>query len=382
MRRSLLSAASLLTAFAMPLVAVAPASATSPDLSTVTFDCSTYIPVPYEQDIALYEASVTLTFENCTGDYYLADLDDTGNASTGADTLDSLGAEDSPNQIVLDTVTVTGGVTVSLYDSERNWFAGFNFIEPHELPNPTGTQLADSSQFLPADAPSTTWGTPSQINNNDEITVDNVDGCEINAGEHVYATQSFTVLTPGEFTFRVTGVDPVSHYFRNFGFDGSELDDPMVALYSTFNTRDTDSNVVGCNDDLNDLVFGGHDYDDNDFNVTAQGDYVEGHFSYFSTTLEPGDYMLVFTTWDNVSADEWAEETPNGGTVYFDVWGPNAGLSLTDVDPISEVATDGTGALASTGVEPTFALWSALFLIGSGAVMMVTRRNRRVLTRQ
>lgn len=356
----------------MPLVAVAPASATSPDLSSFTYDCDTTDWQPFPYNIPLYENSVSVAFANCPTDYTLGDMGDTGNASTLAGSIGSDGLR------AIGTVTAVDEVLVYVLDENGATYASLNFIDPYLMPNPSGVQLADSTQDIDSDAPVADWGTSRQIANGDEISIGGIDGCEIKPGEHVYATQSFTVSIAGDYTFRVTGVDPVSGYFDPLAdVTASELDDPMLALYSTFNTLDPASNIVGCNDDLNDLEFGGHDYDEdiNPFNVTQQGDFVEGHFSYFTTTLDPGDYMLVFTTWDNISGEEWAEETPDGGTVYFDLWGPTGGLDLTDVPPIAVEPPADPTSLANTGVDPTFALWSSLFLVGSGAAILIARRR-------
>lgn len=374
-RRFLKTVIALATAASIPLIATAPANAAlwTPDLSSFTFDCD--IPQFGTPEVPVYESSISLTFVNCAGNYFLEDLNDTGNAVTASATVDSLGNEDSPSNIFLEDLTVSGDVTINIYDSEHAPFASIEFVTPYEMPNPDGTQLASGSQDLAANAPEATWGTAGEISDEAEIQVGDIEGCEIVAGDHVYATQSFTVSTAGDYTFRVTGVEPVAHYFDPFYTTRSELDDPMVALYSTFNTAATDSGIVGCNDDLNDLVIDGYDYGDFDYNISQQGDYIEGHFSYFSTTLDPGDYMLVFTTWGENPQDVWAEETPDGGTVYFDVWGPANGLDLTDVDPVSEPVADGSGKLADTGVEPAMAMWSGLFLVAAGAVIMIARRR-------
>lgn len=369
MRRSLLSAAALLTAFAMPLVAVAPATAANPDLSSFTFDCDTAESQPYPYDIPLYETSVTITFVNCPTDYTLGDPANTGNASTLAGTIDSGGLR------AIDTVTVVDEAEVYIFDEIGGTYAALSFIDPFVMPDPDGVQLADTYQGVPAGAPTAMWGNARQIANNAEINIGGIDECEIVAGEHVYVTQSMTVSEAGDYTFRVLGVDPTSTYLNPF-VEGSELDDPMVALYSEFNFNNPATGVVGCNDDLNDLEFGGHDYGDNDFNLTAQGDYVEGHYSYFPTTLDPGDYMLVFTTWDDNSANEWVDNTPTGGTVYFDVWGPAAGLELTNVPPIDGPPAPSGESLANTGVDPDFTLWTALFLVSAGAAILITRRRR------
>ena len=377
MRRMLKSVVAIIAVMSLPLIATAPAQATSPDLSSFTFDCETFSGYPFPIDVPLYSASVAVHFDNCSGSMTLSDPGVTGNASTGAGVID-----DSATATIA-TMTVTDETLIILVDVDHD-YAYLNFVTPFDMPDPDGVQLADSSQELPADAPAAKWGTKHQIDSGDEIEIGGMNECGIIPGEHVFATQSFTVTTAGEFTFRVTGTDPVSGTLTApfAGYTGNALDDPMVALYSTFNTLDTSSDIVGCNDDLNDLSFGGHDYSDATYNLSQQGDYIDGHFSYFSATLDPGDYMLVFTTWGDNSQSDWSTNTPDGGTVYFDAWGPTDGLTLTNDDPIAvappkDHSNGGSGStLAFTGVDPSFGLWTAAFLIGTGVTLTVARRRR------
>jgi hypothetical protein len=346
----------------MSLVAAAPASAEvwTPDLTTFTFDCNNDL---YEDwDLPLYNSSVTLEFDNCSAT--IVDFDLTGNASTVEGTL----TDNTP--LSANTVTVTGEVVITLLAEDNTAWGTVEFIEPWELPDPNGAQVATGYKDFSATPLAGTWGSPAEVSDGSEIQIGGIDGCDILPGEHVYETQTFVVSSAGEYTFRVTGVDPYPYYLNRLGGADYELKDPMVALYSAFSVSDPSEGIVGCNDDLNDLVLDGHDYEDNDFNISEQGDFIEGHYSYFSATLEPGEYTLVFTTWDDVSADDWAAGDPNSGRIYFDAWGPSNGLVLTDGPSAS------SGNLADTGVEPTFTLWSALTLVSAGAVLMAARRRR------
>ncbi len=374
MNRIIKAAVAILAAISLPVLAIGPAQArpSNPDLSTYTFDCNTdgssYWRLP------VYPANITVNFTNCTGTYFVEDLGNTTNVSTPTDTVDSLGNENSPNNIVLDTLTVTGTATISIYDSTHAWFTDINFFKPFVMPNPNGQQLSDSSQNIPVTAPSATWGTSNEITAGNEIEIGGIPECAIMPGEHVYAIQEFTVTTSGDYTFRVTGVDPVARYFNPLNFARNPLRDPMVALYSVFDSSNPSTGIVGCNDDLNDLNFGGHDYSEiaNPFNQSQQGDYIDGHFSYFGATLEPGTYTMVFTTWDMESASDWVTDSPNGGTVFFDVWGPQGGLTLAGG------GSGKTSKLAATGVDASFGLWSALTLMASGAIITIARRRRTI----
>lgn len=377
-RRVLKSVVAIIAAMAIPLIATAPAQASSPDLSTFTFDCDTFSGYPFPIDVPLYSASVAVHFDNCSVSMTLSDPGVTGNASTGA------GVIDGSATATIDTMTITGETLIIIFDVDHD-YAYLNFVTPFDMPDPDGVQLADNSQALPADAPAASWGTKHEIDAGDEIEIGGMNECGIIPGEHVFATQGFTVTTAGYYTFRVTGTDPVSGMLTApfAGYTGNALDDPMVALYSTFNTLDPSSDIVGCNDDLNDLSFGSHDYSTPAYNLSQQGDYIDGHFSYFSATLDPGDYMLVFTTWGTNSQSEWSTNTPAGGAVNFDAWGPVGGLTLNDNDPISDAPpkkehpNGGSGSsLAFTGVDPTFGLWTAAFLIGTGVTLTVARRRR------
>jgi len=378
MRRIIKSIVAIFAVMSIPLIAAAPAQATSPDLSSFTFDCDTYSFYPFPMDVPLYSASVDVHFENCSGSITLSDPGVTGNASTGA------GVIDDSATAAIGTMTVTGDTLIVMVDVDHD-YAYLNFVTPFDMPDPDGVQLADSSQELTANAPAAVWGTKHQIASGNEIEIGGMNECGIIPGEHVYATQSFTVSTAGDYTFRITGTDPVSGILESpfSGYTGHALEDPMVALYSTFNTLDPSSDIVGCNDDLNDLSFGGHDYSDPAYNLSQQGDYIEGHFSYFSATLDPGDYMLVFTTWSENNQTDWATNSPDGATAYFDAWGPVGGLTLTDEDPIAveppkDHSNGGSGStLAFTGVDPSFGLWTAAFLIGTGVTITIARRRRQ-----
>jgi hypothetical protein len=373
MRRILRTTLALITVAVMPLVAIAPASATSPDLSSFTFDCDTFEHDPFPLVVPIYESDVVVNFENCPDTYLLNDGASTGNASVAAVTVDSF------QSVSIGSMTVTAPTTIEIWAPGWNYVATLYFRDPTALTNPDGVQLvADASQEIPAAAPAAVWGTRSEIDAEEPISIGGISGCNLMPGEHVYASQSFTVSTAGDYTFRVTGIDPVSQRLTDPFTLGDELglEDPMVALYSTFNTLDPSSDILGCNDDIAAFDFGGALFVDNLYFETDQGDYIHRSFSYFSTTLDPGDYMLVFTTFDGKSTEDWGANNPAGSTVHFDVWGPDDGLDLTDVDPIAVDPSADPKSLAATGVDPTFALWSALTLVGMGAALTVARRRR------
>ena len=367
MKLSLKSAVALIAVSALPLIAAAPAySAVNPDLSNITVDCSDG---GYGGDFELpiYGDSLTITLLNCQT-FNLWDFDETNNATIDNGTLDDFGlleVDESP-----EVITVTGAADLEIWDNddEANGYDIYlEFYEPYEMPNPTGAQLVDSSQTIPV----VTGEFIAPGDENEMITLGGIEDCEMIAGSHIYASQDITVNTAGSYTFRVTGVSPISDYLHEWFGVSTPVNDPLVAIYREFNPANASEGVVGCNDDLNNLSFGGHDYSEdiegNLWNVTQQGDYVEGHYSYFTTDLQPGEYTVLFATFGPVSASMWADGdkgswTPTAATIYFDIWGPASGLELGHT-------------LADTGVNPTFALWSGLALAGTGVAITVARRR-------
>ena len=359
MTHSLRATIALLMATSLPAVVTAPAAAAvNPDLSNFTVNCLTdYQGGNYT--LPVYGDSITVTLLNCQT-FNLWDVDNTDNATIDSGTLNSNGlleANESP-----EVITVTGAADLEIRDAQgetREFDVRFNFIEPYVMSDPAGSIAVDSSVPVPVDIDEFSVGTSSQVSNFGEIVLGDVTGCTMYAGQHTYTTQAVNVNTAGTYTFRVTGVSPTSNYLDSYSSAGTMLDDPMIVIYETFDPANANNGVVGCNDDLNDLTIGGHGFGDNAFNIDSEGNYIEGHYSYFAKELEPGNYTIVFTSHSVLSSTDWAlGETE--GTIYFDVWGPAGGLVL---------------GLANTGVNPAFALWSGIALAGTGVAITVARRR-------
>lgn len=387
MRRILKAAIAFIATATLPLIAVAPASAvTQAELQDITFDCVELSSTDYETlDFNYYGGEFTVTLTNCIG-ATIYDWNNTGEVETNDGT--AVSTQTLFVNEATEVVTITGSDN-NFEAWDESGTTGFDrtihFFPPFDLEDPSGVQLADSSQVIPVDADEVTWGTPSEIqdaadNGCDasfgcDISINDIESCDVVPGQHVYATQTFTVSTAGEYTFRVTGTDPVTHYLSRATdlFPSTPIDDPMVALYDgAFDPTHPDSGIVGCNDDINDLDF----FDDDAYDValSQQDNIIDDHFPYFDSNLEPGQYTMVFTTWDITPADGWAAGSIStyfddwtwdaaDATVYFDVWGPEGGLELTD------------GILAETGVDPSFGLWTGLALVGTGVAITAARRR-------
>ncbi len=377
MNKVVTSVVAALASFAIPFVAVAPASALTPlEISnlTQTFDCDT---MSYtNQGVGLWDSPVDVLLVNCDG-YYLGDQDNTGDAETEDGTVDSSGTllVNDVNELL----TLSGEVDVYfLTDPGANDFAMLAARDIYDMANPAGSLVVDSAGTISLDPVQFTIGSQQDITDENEITIDGNGDCGILAGDHIYTIQRFHVTIAGQYTFRVVGTDPVSSYIQVGQYN--PISDPMIALYDgEFDPANADSAVEGCNDDFNDLTIDGYNWSipnsqsdaDHVYATTEDGTAIEGHFPVFTADLAVGDYSMLVTTFDNLSAEEWANGQHGEyvweagvGTIEYEVWGNPVGIEAVD-----------EFALASTGVDPSFGLWSGLALAGTGVAITVARRR-------
>jgi hypothetical protein len=179
------------------------------------------------------------------------------------------------------------------------------------------------------------------------------------------------------YTFRVVDTDPVEEDMY-FGIDSdfSPVGDNFLALYTEFDSADINADIVGCNDDGDDegAVAGdlwatakaaGFSRDQGDSNIhTSTGYMLDDQFAWFTATLQPGQYTMVGTLYDEYSESEWLTHLDDAevteASMTYEMWGPEGGLVL---------------GLADTGVDPAFGLWTGLALAGTGVAITVARRR-------
>jgi len=228
------------------------------------------------------------------------------------------------------TITVPSAHELFLYDDVGDpiWSAKFNPVYPETVPK--GQLLLSGPLALPLDAPEFFVGPPNLPDvSDDEHFLGGIEDCDLESdpgkGMHVYATIEVRVRLAGEYTFRGVGTDPLSDYLSSLAPDNA-IADPFFALYSGFDPTKPDDNVVGCNDDLNDL------YDNYEMAEQLPGGVLmEGHQPYFTANLEPGVYTLLLTTFGEVENPTWwTDQGP--GSVDFEMWGPADGLCIA-ADP-------------------------------------------------
>ena len=378
-----------LVAALLPITLATPAFAVDYDRLNITVDCD--LGEIGEDDHVLAPGDVlNVTFTNCSG-LTIEDEDDTGNATMPDNTVIVSGNTQtiSSNNFV---VTVDGEANLDVDDDDPDvdvYLAG-------PVDDPTSTLLATEEVTLSLSAPETMIreamiGDPVGDDGGGDVYLDGKEECKVEPGLHVYETLEFTVTTAGTYDFRAVAVSPIDEDL-NWGVDKYPSSDPFLAVYETFNPALPETGVVGCNDDNDGTGIPAIDdaWDDpsdpgDSFEglVTESGDILDDQWPWFRTTLEPGNYAIVYMPFSTMGTDDFAagqfgSTSDNSGetwdpiaqTVTYEMWGPAGGIDVGG-GPAPDAPE-----LAETGVEPTFALWSALFMIATGAVIMAVRRRR------
>jgi hypothetical protein len=300
------------------------------------------------------------------------------------------------------SVSFTNCDAYSWFDKAMNPKSG-SLVSPFEIT--TGDQLLlfdtgsgatvqiETSFLYPARVP------PGELQYTENITIgvnpkvfsagpeDNGDGehrlggktlCELDADpsdRHVYTTLDITIVKAGRYTFRSIGSDPMGGYLDSAFHP---IADPFLALYSTFDPKNPDEGILGCNDDLNDKFGYGND---NIAEVLSDGTWMEGHHPYFAADLEPGEYTLLLTTWRAVSKQAWTTGvidgrtwTPGEATLTFELWGPRASLCVGH-DPACDPVDPTESTLPPTGSSQSapFAV-IAMLLTAAGVLVIKIRR--------
>lgn len=138
-----------------------------------------------------------------------------------------------------------------------------------------------------------------------------------------YQTQSLNVVKGGSYTFRIVKTN------------GDIVSDPFLVLYSTLNTANLDSGLVGCADDYTPSGDAGAE---NTF--ISSGTAFNPFYSYLKVDLTPGNYTALFTTFsgfDTFVGDQ---------TAKLELWGPDCGIDVP-VCVAARVAAEQAAATAA-----------------------------------
>lgn len=393
--KSLVKIAAAALVALLPGVMATPANAVAYNRLAFSVDC--VIGETGEDDHVIKDSDVLkVTFANCDG-LTIADLDDTGNATMPDGTvLDSTETQlVSGNSFV---VTVVGEADLEV-DSDEDvdvYVAG-------TIDDPSSTLLATRKVTIGLSPQETmireeAIGDPVGDDGSGDVYIAANPACQVEPGLHVYKTLTIEITEAGQYDFRAIAVNPIDEDL-NWGVDKYPSSDPFLAVYETFDPALPETGVVGCNDDGDDSGIAAIDdawwidevnYVRHQGLETESGKILHDQWPWFQATLDPGSYTLVYmpfstvgtadfdlgqygpTSDNNPTAEPDYVWEPKAQSVTFEMWGPQGGITIAG----SGGGSNGPAALASTGVEPTFALWTATFMIGSGAAIMVARRRR------
>lgn len=378
MKFTLKSAIAMFAALSIPAIAVAPASALAIDRYTITVDCDATLPDGAEEDHNIAPGDLlTITILNCSG-IVIWDNDDAGNAFLpGGAVIDATQTQaiSSDNFVV----TVDGGagleIDTTTIGESTDWDIDVNVA--YDVGNPAGaTLLATETLTFPLGV-ADMMVREAEIGGLD-VFLGEVSTCEVEPGQHIYRNLDFTVTASGEYDFRAVSVNPMDEdmYWMAEEYPNS---DPFMVLYEDFNPNDPEAGVVGCNDDSEDndtaeieAYWGPAD----DSLLTGTNYITDDQWPWYRTTLDPGNYSLVIMTPETISTADF-DAGQNGATsnnsdtwdpiaqsTTYEMWGPEGGIVLG----FEELAPTG-------GVNPSFALWAGLGVVGIGVAMTVARRR-------
>jgi hypothetical protein len=333
--------------------------------STMNVDCDAVT----SDSAAVYMATGTTATVNITG---------TCNGATGLyfSTLDALEPGDGGITVGgTHTAATSGGSSISAPATltvDPNTFVQISKDGGEDSVEIDFSAVDDSPNPMGSLGESTTLGLSSTASASNVLTVPGTTGadhnlggdatCELESGEHVYATHTVTVNASGEYTFRVVTTDPLTDNVVAWGDGSLPIDDPYVAVYSTFDPANPDSNIVGCNDDGDDNGTATQ-YLEGTSATIGHTYLVNGLYSQFVKTLEAGTYTLVLMSFSEESTSDWNTALYPAQSATFELWGPEGAFALPD-----------TGFATPSWVLPT-GLSVVAFGLAIGMVSFVLRRR-------
>ncbi len=285
---------------------------------------------------------------------------------------------DTPTLVItVDTANMNGGeADIEMYNAIDDDYIDIDIVEAAPATVPTGSLLSTTRITMPVEIDTFSFALDMVDGpDNDELLGGDAD-CELEVGYHPYRTLPITITAEGEFTFRVIDVTPVDEDVQ-WGQPYFPSQDFFLAVYENFDASNPEAGLVTCTDDRN---------EDDIFVINGGTTYLsDDQTPEFISTLEPGDYTLVLTTYRTSSSTEWAagqfspwsgvsENTwePQPMTALFELWGPADSLIVGGDTEEPEPELADTGANDLLGAIGLGALVVAL--IGGG--ILAARRQR------
>lgn len=290
--------------------------------------------------------SITVTTQDCSPADGM-DIDERSNGLSGG--VVQVNGVTQPlgflNQIPESFVMFANTEVEFRFEDEQATFYLRAEVTADPVADPDGQLGQTTEMIVPAEDPlSTTFPNPLDPGNPDN-------GCNFsNDGEeHVYQTYDFDVSASGEYTFRFVETNPLDGEVFWWGVDSFFMDDPFLAVYSSFNPANPAENVIGCNDDSGN---GG---------ITSTGYFIQSVYPEFSATLTPGRYTLLLTTFGNSPESDW-NQGAQGGT--FELWGPPGSFSPAQL-PATGTSDDKAAVIILVG---------SITLVLGGLGLIIRRR--------
>lgn len=323
----------------------------------ITLDCIEFL-TSYAGLVTPARVGETMTVHTVNCDNFFFDVTTPwpiGNAPGYTAEMTGLGGEgtwhadywfDANNPVapLPDEFTLAAGTFIYIDNASNTAYKPIDFHGAATLDDPNGELAYSQSGHWSASSPEFTIVDGSW---NHYLNGENT--CRLRSGTHVYDQIPITVTSSGEFTFRYVSATPRNAALYNW-LDENPSRDSFIALYTTFDPANPDSNVVGCNDDLN----GEYTYADHDYSmfVDSAGHILHSHYPQFTTNLTPGDYVLVMTQYEVTHASDWTTTPYANSSGIFEMWGPAEGFNV----PVYSITFDSRGGSAVNPVTESISV--------------------------
>jgi hypothetical protein len=318
--------------------------------TTVNIDCSSFADESSADDVLKAEGAV-VTF-NVTGTCATGMTITTSDitlSETGGITVGGTFTAASPAGTVVPgavpaTFTVEGNTQLEFVNNGTDFDLNIVVVDVPDVEDPVGT-LRQSGDITIAATP-TLEMTLTDNTGGDGHLLGGDPNCALVEGAHAYATGTLTVDRSGDYSIRVVNTNPLTSSTTAWGAD-VPMNDPFLAVYSSFDPANPDANVVGCNDDGS-YNRGDEPGDYPEYGATLSPKYlINGLYPWFSAKLAAGSYTYVLSTYSQYGISNW-----EGGaqSATIEVWGLDDSLADTGAREIPAWATFGGAGLVIVGL--------------------------------
>lgn len=314
--------------------------------TTINLNCSAINEDVTTGDVLAAEGAI-VTFNitgSCeTGMMIYSDEADGGITVAGTFTAGSSGGTTYPGSVP-STFTVSGNTMLRINKNATAFGLNIPVVVVPDVADPVGT-LRQSGDITIAATPTLEMTLADNTGDGGHNLGGDVN-CALNVGAHAYATGTLTVDRSGQYSIRVVNTNPLTDSTAGWGAD-LPMNDPFLAVYSSFDPANPDANVVGCNDD------GDNNNGDNPADYPSQGAtlspkyLINGLYPWFSTKLAAGSYTYVLTTYSQYGISNW-EGGAQAATI--EVWGLDDALADTGARDVPAWVTFGGAGLVIAGV--------------------------------